>query len=183
MTPANSPPVQSHPPKAVKPEPPPLRKIVPQVKHSSFEFQIRELLSSQKVDGKRGGVAIQNQWKILGVFKTHVAAKNALAAIEYEEKHFDVEAHEITHLCGHPGTLRHRIKKEASVLDRAGLQAHVFPLIDERARGMPCLKCFCDMAASGEKSAIVNAPQKWHALLNAPLEHAQTGEPIDPTGA
>lgn len=137
------------------------RKILPLVKAKGFEFRILELQSIQKVDGKRG-TAIQSTWKVIAVHNTHVAAKNALARIEEDERLFDTERAPITFFCGHVGSLDHKSPKGADPIVLANMRT-AFALRNERAAQMPCLKCFSDMGAD-------NAPAQWHALLNAPSE-------------
>lgn len=139
-----------------------VRKISPIVKARGFEFRICELLSTQKVEGKRGGTAVEQRWKIIGVFDTHVGAKNALAKLEEDERLFDTERATVKFFCGHVGDLDHKLPKAAGPDAAASLRT-AFALRNERATQMPCLKCFNEMG-------IADGVAKWHALLNAPNE-------------
>lgn len=153
---------------------PKVRKIKPLVKARGFEFQICELLSTQKVEGKRGGTAIESRWKVIGVFNTHVGAKNALAKLEEDERLFDTERADVLFFCGHAGSLDHKAPKAAGPDQLASLRT-AFALRNERATQMPCLKCFNEMG-------IADGVAKWHALLNAPNKWREVEAlPVCPT--
>ena len=140
------------------------------VKARGFVFEVHELVSSQKVDGPRGRVGVQERWRSIGAFGTHVGAKNALAQLEADEKRFFMRRDFVTHLCEHPGVLDHKVEKAAAAdpLERAKILA-VWELRTERAKQIPCLKCFCAME-QGKGATLEQAGQVWHAVLNAPPE-------------
>lgn len=138
---------------------PPVRKIRHAVKANGFEFRVIQLIERSQT---------QERWKLIGVFGAHVAAKNFIAQLEADEKNFHVERVEVTHFCGHPGVLDHRIPKNTpqAEFDR---HAAVWTLRNERAKAMPCIDCFCQLGTS--KGVEVRASvHQWHGLLNAPPE-------------